>query len=348
MGFRMSKSFKLAPGVRMTVSKSGVGYSVGGRGARVTRHANGRVSRTVSLPGTGLSHTATLRGSSTRAGGGGRPARSGAGSGGERARQQAVVSAGPPTPGLLAPSWEKQLFKAVVTGAPRTDPLPAIGRSHPDAQRVTAALEGLLQFQAGNHARARELLAWVAARPGELASHPFVTKYLTGATVTVEISAGVAAALPMSTATVALAAAELHQEAGDLAAAIGTVERIEDPDVFAALSLTELYVESGRHQDAVDLTNGVTNVDDATALLCVLRGRALHELGFHDAAREAFKEALRVRSRPATIRHRALIERAGTYLAQRKVAMARKDLERVLAEDASFPGLRDALAQLPG
>ncbi len=342
----MSKSFKLAPGVRMTVSKSGVGYSVGGRGARVTRHANGRVTRTVSIPGSGLSHTSTLRGSSSRSTSGGQPTRAAGAAGGSRIPRPAPVPVGPPTPGLLAPSWEKQLFKAVVSGAPRTDPLPSIGRNHPDAQLVTAALEGLLQFQAGNHARARALLAWVASRPGELASHPFVTKYLTGATVTVEISPGVAAALPMSSATVALAAAELHQEAGDLSAAIGTVERIADPDVFAALSLAELYVESGRFQDAVDLTNGVTNVDDATALLCVLRGSALHQLGFHEAAREAFKEAMRVRSRPATIRHRALIERAGTYLAQRKNAMARKDLERVMAEDANFPGLREALARL--
>jgi hypothetical protein len=30
MGFRMSKRIKLAPGVRMTVSKGGIGYSVGG------------------------------------------------------------------------------------------------------------------------------------------------------------------------------------------------------------------------------------------------------------------------------------------------------------------------------
>lgn len=61
MGFRLRKSIRILPGVRMTVGTGGIGYSVGGRGLRVTRHANGRVSRTVGLPGTGLSHTSTVR-----------------------------------------------------------------------------------------------------------------------------------------------------------------------------------------------------------------------------------------------------------------------------------------------
>lgn len=52
MGFRLSKSIKVVPGVRLNVSSRGLGYSVGGKGMRVTRHANGRVSRTLSIPGT--------------------------------------------------------------------------------------------------------------------------------------------------------------------------------------------------------------------------------------------------------------------------------------------------------
>ena len=35
MGFRMRKSIKVAPGVRLSVSKSGVGASVGGRGGAI-------------------------------------------------------------------------------------------------------------------------------------------------------------------------------------------------------------------------------------------------------------------------------------------------------------------------
>lgn len=57
MGFSYRKSLKLAPGVRMTVSKSGIGYSVGGKGVRVTKRARGGVRTTVHVPGTGVSYT---------------------------------------------------------------------------------------------------------------------------------------------------------------------------------------------------------------------------------------------------------------------------------------------------
>ena len=61
MGFRVRKSFKLAPGVRMTVTPRGIGVSAGPRGAKLSVHSSGRVTQTLSLPGSGISHTETLR-----------------------------------------------------------------------------------------------------------------------------------------------------------------------------------------------------------------------------------------------------------------------------------------------
>lgn len=55
MGFRFRKSVKLGP-LRVNFSKSGVGYSVGGKGFRVTKKANGGVRTTASIPGTGISY----------------------------------------------------------------------------------------------------------------------------------------------------------------------------------------------------------------------------------------------------------------------------------------------------
>ena len=110
--------------------------------------------------------------------------------------------------------------------------------------------------------------------------------------------------------------------------------------------LCELYLDAGRYQDIVDITNGMSNTDDITALLVTFRGVALRDLGHHDAPREAFKEALKSKSRDAAIRHKALAERAETYVAQSKPAMARKDLERILAEDASFPDVLERLREL--
>ena len=55
MGVRFRKSIKAGP-VRVTFSKSGVGYSVGGKGFRVTKKAKGGMRTTASIPGTGLSY----------------------------------------------------------------------------------------------------------------------------------------------------------------------------------------------------------------------------------------------------------------------------------------------------
>ena len=56
MGFRLSKRFKLFPGVTINVSKSGVSTSVGTRGARMT-FGHGKTRTTVGVPGTGIAYT---------------------------------------------------------------------------------------------------------------------------------------------------------------------------------------------------------------------------------------------------------------------------------------------------
>lgn len=55
MGFRFKKSIKAGP-FKATISKSGIGYSVGGKGFRVTKKAGGGVRKTASIPGTGISY----------------------------------------------------------------------------------------------------------------------------------------------------------------------------------------------------------------------------------------------------------------------------------------------------
>ena len=52
MGFRYRKSINLGGGFRINLSKSGVGYSWGVKGFRVTKTASGRTRKTYSIPGT--------------------------------------------------------------------------------------------------------------------------------------------------------------------------------------------------------------------------------------------------------------------------------------------------------
>jgi Protein of unknown function (DUF4236) len=53
MGWRFRRSLKLGP-LKLNFSKSGVGYSIGGRGFRVGKDVRGRSYSSASIPGTGL------------------------------------------------------------------------------------------------------------------------------------------------------------------------------------------------------------------------------------------------------------------------------------------------------
>jgi hypothetical protein len=66
MGISYRKSFKAGP-IRITASKSGISYSAGVKGARITRRADGRVQKTVSVPRTGARYTTTTRSKPTAA-----------------------------------------------------------------------------------------------------------------------------------------------------------------------------------------------------------------------------------------------------------------------------------------
>lgn len=61
MGVRIRKSINIGGGFRINFSKSGIGYSYGGKGARVTHTARGNKRITLSLPGTGLSWVSEAR-----------------------------------------------------------------------------------------------------------------------------------------------------------------------------------------------------------------------------------------------------------------------------------------------
>ena len=56
MGLRLFRRIKIAPGISINLSKSGLSASAGVRGARVTLGPRG-VRRTVGIPGTGISYT---------------------------------------------------------------------------------------------------------------------------------------------------------------------------------------------------------------------------------------------------------------------------------------------------
>jgi hypothetical protein len=331
MGFRVRRSVQIASGIRLNVSKTGVGVGVGPRGARYTVHSSGRrtVTARSGVPGV---YYQSQRGSR---GGGGRAS---------AARPAPVSPAKSPKPGLFAGKAEKALYKAIHQGAvPQV--IARIGDNAPDFKTLTYSIAGLqMDVNDGDKQEVIRLLDAAFASNEDPAEHPFAKKYLF-TQLELDIATGVTVHLPVNRDAVGLVLAEAYQESGEPEKAIDTVEQLE-PTTYAAVSLSELYVQTERYDDVIDITNGITNQDEATMLLLIFRAVALREQGHYDAAHEVFKEALRTRSRAPEVRHMALVERSRNYEAQGKKAMAKKDLERILVEDSTYEDVRDRLTQL--
>ncbi len=334
MGFRMRKSIRIAPGIRLNVSAKSLGISAGVRGAHVSMNSRTGVRTTVGLPGSGMSYTRTQRLHSA-------PTRSRA--------QQVAPPALPPRPqvkhpGLFAPRWHKELFKALAGG--HTTGLEQIAVRHPEGRNTCMLLEALSSTPGPSHdQREEQMLGELWGSGYDPAADPFLRAYAPESSTEIRLTPVLTAHLPLSRDAIGLVLGELLQDTGNLAGAIEVVEGVT-PSTVAAVSLAELYAQAGRWNDIVQLTDGIANDDDFSTYLLIQRGVAFRQLGFHDASRESLRAALAPRSRTPALRHLALSERALTYRAEGKVAMARRDLERILADDPDYPGVREMIAEL--
>jgi hypothetical protein len=330
MGFKMRKSIKIVPGVRLNVSAKSIGISAGVRGARVSVNSRRGVTKTIGVPGTGIAYSSTSNRSQ----------------GATRSRSTVPVSPPPASsvkPGMLAPAWEKAVYRVLVAPQITAPELHALVPLSPEAARIASLFEVIrVSLPQRDFDRARALTEWLCAVNYDPSADATLLKYRARADMHLPIADGVAADVTVDRQTLGLLLAELEQNAGNVDRAIEVVEALE-PTTLAAVSLAELYGQMGRWSDVVDLTNGVTNVDDLTVYLLTQRAVAFRELGHFGAARESFKEALRSRSRSKELLNVALVERGRAALAEGKKAAARKDFERVLASDGSYPEIRELL-----
>lgn len=351
MAFRINRSFRIAPGVRFRLNRGSVGLTVGKGPLNYTVNSRGRRTASLGIPGTGMYFQDARGGGSSRSG---RPPR-------RRAEPEPQPSGEPATirgtaaeaiatslrtrrPGWFAPKGEKALHRALAAqDAPALEAIAMDGGPYTLAANALLAIAAPCEDDAGLELRARAIYAALAA--GDPATDGFIAKYTPGLHTFVPITEQVGAELPMSRDGLALLYVETLQALGRIEEAADYVARLERDEV-SALSLAELWIALERWTDVVDLTTGVTNADDLTALLLVYRGIAFREQGYFDAARESFRAALRSKKRSPLVRHLALFARAQCSVEQRRFAAARKDLETILNEDPSYAGLQEALDAL--
>ena len=356
MAFRLNRSIGIAPGVRFRLNKRSVGLTFGKGPFHYTVNSSGRRPSSVGIPGTGMYFQESAGGGSRRA-----PRRRTAPAPtpspqvvpeppiihGEAA-QAVATSLATRRPGLFAARGEKRLHAALCAKDPN-----AVAATAAEFPPVALAANVLLAITApigddevpGLTLRAQALYA--ALQGGDPSADPFLRRYVPGLIIAVPVTEQVTAELPVSHLALALLYVETMQALGKVQEAADYVAALPR-DPTTTLSLAELWLHLERWSDIVDLTTGIENTDDTSALLLVYRGIAFREQGYHDAAREAFRAALRSKRREPMIRHLALFARAQGALEQGRRASARKDLETILNEDPDYEGLQAALDGLAG
>lgn len=70
MGMRFRKSVNFPGGMRLNASKTGLSYSLGGKGFRVTKTAKGTTRTNASIPGSGISYVKETKSTCNAVGGG--------------------------------------------------------------------------------------------------------------------------------------------------------------------------------------------------------------------------------------------------------------------------------------
>ncbi len=148
-----------------------------------------------------------------------------------------------------------------------------------------------------------------------------------------------------------LALVEIAQFEGDRAGAMRHVERllaIEPGDSVVLLSFAELTLEGDADRAQLEwvvaLSAGISNETPVQTALVLYHSRALARLGLADAAIDVFTLVLlRRKDRADTLLRQLRYQRTVLYDQAGRKAKARRELERVYAEDPEFEDLREPL-----
>jgi tetratricopeptide (TPR) repeat protein len=245
-------------------------------------------------------------------------------------------------PGMMASKGEKAMHAAIASGDPEA--MLAAAGQHPKYNLVGRSIAGLLLMESALD-RGMDLLDGVVVESEDLGKDQFVHKYLPDAGLSVAVAAGVMVHLPLQRNSLILLLAELHQARGEEDRAIAMLEAAEQT-THIRLSLTELLYERDEFERVLQVTQGVHNDDDVTALMLAYRGRALAELGRHDDAITVLARVLEYPNRAASIKAIALVGRGMIHQARGENTLAENDFTQALMEVPEDPEARQHIEEL--
>ena len=353
MSLRFRRSIKIAPGIRLNLTKTGVGLTAGVRGAHYSVNTSGAVTRTIGLPGTGLYYQ-DRHGASRREGG---SARAAAGRTGPAVPGVPAVSPASlvPRPGLFASGAEKAYHRGVLAylAGDRGGAVTAFEEALAQDASVASAhlFAGVAAAGLGDMARAAAHLEAVVASPSGLPDRLLVHYLPAGpleTSLAVHITDSITARLPVSELAAALMLAEAYQQEGRLDEAIGVVHQVHEalPNPLVRLSLCALLLADKDYAGVVETAAGVTNESDVEVEILHIRAAAQVALDQRTGALDSFRQALaRTAGRDPSLLLAVRYDRALALELFGQHARSRADLERVYAAN---PAYEDVAARLAG
>jgi tetratricopeptide (TPR) repeat protein len=332
-GFRFRKSFKIAPWLKINISKTGASVSLGPDDFHITTGSHGTYFY-MDLPGAGAYYTKKL---DTKNGKSDKPDEAEALEMGFWQR-------------LTTPPGEIALVDALK--ALHANDLESAYRCAKDAAHLAdgAFLAGFLALQKELYEQAIYYLNAALKLKDDLGKQ--FTAYEIHLSVDLPVAENVAAQIQPGERGALLALAEAYQHADMDELAIEVMQRLRqyDPeDVVVRLSLAEMLSE--RYPDApqvqqqiVELAHDVHNVSPLHASLMYYRARALRKLNLLEGAKDTLTKALRRKKGYSPELLRALrYERAVIYEMTGKEKEAHKEYQKIYAE---APAYEDVAARL--
>lgn len=229
VGVRVSKSFKVAPGVRVRVNAKSTSVTLGGKGARYTVNSKGRRTATARVPGTGVSvqHTSgTRRNTPSRRAAAPQPA---------RAKPAPAAS---PRPGLFAPKGEKRLYDILARAQKMSADTAAaqceqVAAKFPSQKFAALTLAGLFALGTDRDMAIRTLGQVFASRV-EIADDEFLRRYAPVKSFRMRAN-GRDVAIPLSRDLVGMRLVQLHALARQFDWAESAAAELKDTPVAQEL-----------------------------------------------------------------------------------------------------------------
>jgi tetratricopeptide (TPR) repeat protein len=345
MGYlRARRSIKLGPGVKLNLNKRSMGLTVGGRGAHYSVNTRGQRTRTVGIPGTGLSYVDR---SSSR-----RPAARKSGTRPVSRPSVAARPSPPPHPGIFARHYERAFFEGLTKVAAGEDKAALAAFEDADQsddkhRAISPALfAGVLSFQLGDHATAATYLERIT-NSAQTLPDKLMSKYAPDLHVSIDVNA-ISLPVPIGSVAATMLLAECFAETGRLQEAIGLAQKLYEHSetVGLLLFLCAMYVRGEDWDEIVHATAGISNENDLTLMLRLWQAQAMEHQDLPDAALEAYRDALKSKKRDAQLLKEARYNRAKLYIKAGKRAMAKRDLGRLYGEDPDYEDVADLLASI--